>query len=496
MTAIDFAGHNDTEYKQGFNGKLFYQPLLDDDGLQSITNRDETPNLLVYAPSKEANAQTYGVLTGYFKEPAYSSYYDENDAYRRVTDDPTPSSQVFGHLVQATLTATSDHLLVDKQDFNCPISYTFDNSHRMWHQRTPDLYVDKDKGWEIVSLPFTAELVTTQQKGEITHFYSGSRFIEGSDAMIGHEYWLREYKGKKPNAPETAGIFTAAFKYPDASGADKTVGNTFLWDYYYSWNWDQIAEQKKAGPDKNSDIYQTYYNSGRNYEQYPLLTAAKPYIIGFPGKTYYEFDLSGEWIAKNTAETAPAQLKKQTISFVSVPGITIGISDDELSAVTADDYSFKPNYMSKTVEAEAGYLMNAKGKSFDVTTEQVASVPFRPYFVKASQPHQARAGTRSDVDIKHIIFDGDDSSFAISDEDPSNEEIGTETMIFTTRRHEIIVTSYLRKEADVRIYNISGITVTSFTIQPGETVNTYIPVSGVYIVRAADGRYQKKLAVK
>ena len=69
-------------------------------------------------------------------------------------------------------------------------------------------------------------------------------------------------------------------------------------------------------------------------------------------------------------------------------------------------------------------------------------------------------------------------------------------MIFTTRRHEILVTSYLRREADVRIYNISGITVASFTILPGETVNTYIPVSGVYIVHAAGGRYQKKLAVK
>ena len=33
-------------------------------------------------------------------------------------------------------------------------------------------------------------------------------------------------------------------------------------------------------------------------------------------------------------------------------------------------------------------------------------------------------------------------------------------------------------------------------IKPGETVDTDIPVSGVYIVRAAGGRYQKKLAVK
>ena len=190
------------------------------------------------------------------------------------------------------------------------------------------------------------------------------------------------------------------------------------------------------------------------------------------------------------ARPTMSSLDKQTISFVSVPGITIGVSDDELSPVAESGYSFMPNYMSKKVE---GYLMNVEGSRFDVTPEGgLATVPFRPYFV------QAPAGTRGDSRkaVKHIIFDGDDSSFVINEDDPSKEEIATENMIFTTRRHEIIVTSYLRVEADVRIYNISGITVANFTILPGETISTYIPISGVYIVRAADGRYQKKLAVK
>ena len=481
MTAIDFAGHNDGEYKQGFNGKFFYQPLLDDDGLQSITNRDETNNLLVYAPSADANAQTNGVLNAYFTDPAFNDSYHESP-YRCV-DISAGASSVHGHLVQSGLTATSDHLLIDKQDFNCPISYTFADGKRMWYQRNPDLYVDKEKGWEIVSLPFSAELVTTQDKGEITHFYSDSRKIEGSDAMIGHEYWLRGYEGGAID-PENDKIFKATFNYPDAAGDAKTVGNTFLWDYYYS---------KNTQKDANTDTYQTYYEEPRNLPQYPLLATAKPYIIGFPGKTYYEFDLSGKWTAKNTATPAPAQLDKQAISFVSNPGITIGVSDDELTATAQDGYLFMPNYMSKKV---VGYLMNTDGDSFDVTpTGGSATVPFRPYFVKANT-NGARGGTRGEGGVKHIIFDGDDSSFTISDDDPSEEEIGTETMIFTTRRHEIIVTSNLRVEADVRIYNISGITVASFTILPGETISTYIPISGVYIVRAADGRYQKKVAVK
>jgi hypothetical protein len=482
MTAIDFAGHNDTDWTIGRAGgapagvDLFYRPLLDENGLTSIINRDETNNLLVYAPAADGNAQTYGVLTAYFTEPAYSGYYDSSDPYRRVS--AAPYWTVFGHLVQSNLKATSDQLLVDKQDFNCPISYQFVDDKRMWHQRLPDLFVDQTKGWEGISLPFTAELVSTQDKGEITHFYSGSRTIEGSGAKIGHEYWLREYKGQKENTnPQTDGFFTAAFNYPDAAGDDtKTVGNTFLWDYYYSKN-----EQKDA----NTDTYQTYYKQSRSNDAYPLLATAKPYIIGFPGKTYYEFDLSGEWTAKNTATTAPAQLSKQSISFVSVPNITIRVSDDELHAVTADNYSFMPNYMSKK---EEGFLMNATGSSFDVTpTGGSATVPFRPYFVASPAPAPSYDVTRS------IHFDSSESSFTI-DEDPSDELTGE--LRFSVKPRKLVTSSTLRKPADVQIYSTSGVVISSFTIQPGETVETDINTSGVYIVRAANGRYTKKLTLK
>ena len=481
MTAIDFAGHNDNTWAIGTVASgspavadKFYPPLLDDDGLQSITNRDETNNLLVYAPSAENNAQTNGVLNAYFTDPSYEDSYQESP-YRCVAVS-TGASSVNGHLVQSDLTATSDHLLIDKQDFNCPISYTFDSDKRMWYQRVPDNFVSLKKGWETVSLPFTAELVTTHQKGEITHFYSDSPSIDENGTKIGHEYWLREYKGATVPSGSPA-VVTATFNYPDAAGDDKDVNNTFLWDYYYKLNTRQ---------DANADTYQTYYETGRKLKAYPLLATATPYIVGFPGKTYYEFDLSGEWTAKNTAETAPAKLDKQTISFVSEPGITIAISDNELSATPVDGYKFVPNYMSKVVD---GYLMNADGNSFNVTpTEGAKATPFRPYFVADN------AGARQ---YEHILFDSNDSSFAFGDDkDPSGDDFGEGDLVITIRQHAVSVTSSLRREADVRIVNMSGLTIANFTIQPGETVNTHIGVAGVYMVRADGGRIQKKLAVR
>ena len=473
MTAVDFAGHNDNTWSQGSAANAFYSPLLDSsDGLLSISNEGETPNLLVYAPSADVNAKTLEVLTDYFVDPVYTSYYTD-DKYRKVA--AASASSVHGHLVQSNLKAVNDHLLVDKRDFNCPISYQFADDKRMWHQRTPDLFVDLTRGWEGISLPFTAELVSTQQKGEITHFYSGSRSIDGNGTKIGHEYWLREYIGGSVD-PSNANIFKATLNYPTASGDAKQVDNTFLWDYYYSLN---------AQQDANTDTYQTYYQSGRSLANYPLLANGKPYIIGFPGKTYYEFDLSGEWTAKNTAAPAPAQLNKQVISFVSKPAITIGISDDELLAVSQNDYSFMPNYMSKK---ETGYLMNAAGSSFDKTpTGGSATVPFRPYFVYTGSNAPSYDVTRS------IHFDSSDSSFAIGDE-PSDELAGE--LRFSVKPRKLVTSSTLRKPADVQIYSTSGVVISSFTIQPGETVETDINTSGVYIVRAANGRYTKKLTLK
>jgi hypothetical protein len=210
-------------------------------------------------------------------------------------------------------------------------------------------------------------------------------------------------------------------------------------------------------------------------------------MIGFPGKTFYEFDLSGEWKVKNTAETAPTQLGKQTISFVSRPRISIEVSDDEISASAIDGYKFMPNYMSRTI---TGYLMNQDGNSFDKTPAGgSAATPFRPYFMPAS--NNAHQYARS------IIFDSSDASLTFGDDkDPSGDDFGEGDLVFTVRKHTISVTSSLRDEADVRIVNVGGLNMASFIIQPGETIDTHINADGVYIIRADGGRIQKKVVVK
>lgn len=502
LTAIDFAGHNDMHdeangankaYELGQNGDKFYAPLLDDGGLTGITNYDETKNLLVYAPAETsdddyANKATYDVLTDYFQEPAYSDYY-VNDKYRKVADATSVTSSIYGHLVMDENIAKSDHLLVDKEDFNCPIAYTFDNKHRMWYQRKPEdnEYVDINKGWQGISIPFTAELVTTDDKGEITHFYGGSRSIEGSEAKIGHEYWLRELNSiTEDSKTEDATVkyfAKASFLYPTATGSDKTVTNTFLWDYYYE------NTGKHNQKDKNADKYQTYYSSSRTHTAYPLLTSGTPYIIGFPGQTYYEFDLSGNFEAKNTA-VAIDKLGRQTITFASNTSIGIGVSDEETAGVVksasgtkAYTLTFKPSYMNEKLSTGTySYTLDGDGDSYDkvpATGDAVKVSAFRPYFT-------ATVTTGSPKMMPESILFGD----AYSSMEGEFKSAFDGDLEIDVQGHKIVTTSHLKEATTVRIINVSGVTVANFVIKPGETVETPVSIEGVYIAN------KKKLLVK
>ena len=368
------------------------------------------------------------------------------------------------------------------------------STYRMWYQRTLDNYVDREKGWEGISIPFTADLVTTQTKVELTHFYTYTE--DGKDESKGHEYWLRMFNGDM-QLKET-GVYEAKFNRPAATGNtadDKTVDNTFLWDWYYNEKTDPHHQ------DLNNDIYQTYYNSSRTYYQYPRLTADKPYIIGFPGETYYEFDLSGKWAPSTTASPQPGKLTAQVITFASEVGATIPVSSEAgvpwSGTVDSKTISctFHPSFLNRTFDAGTAdtFTLNAEGSSYDAipAANDVEVYAFRPYITMTITGSGAREKTRS------IIFSNDeDSQLKGVDEhgNPSDEEAGGINIY--SKKHKIVVESALSYETEVRILNLAGMTVNTFTIAPGETIETRINNAGVYIVQTADTRYTTKLAVR
>lgn len=500
MTAIDFTGGNGDVsggYKLGSNDGKFYAPLLDDDGITDFTNVDLTSNLLVYTGIGTTEATTTeNTVKGKLSDKAYAEVNSTYHTVAVVTDD------IRGHWVHKEGDAYQgirDHFLVDKEDFNAPIEYDFDGTHRMWYQRMPDSFVEPvfegegnsrtrtTKGWEGISLPFTAELVTTNTKGEITHFYN-----EGANDK-GHEYWLRKYEGGDMKTGSTD-IFVATFNKPTPAGTEdnKVYKNSFLWDYYYKYN---------SYKDLNSDDYPgTYYkpdpgndNIVNTYSHYPRLACATPYIIGFPGERYYEFDLSGKFEAMTAYENKPDvlhpnKLGTQTITFVSATNEKIHVSDTEIAekaeAQIHDGYTFITNFTAKTISD--GFILNTDGSSYDKTAS-ATTIPFRPYFTTA--PAGARQQTRS------IIFSEEQTQLKGKDDhDLRGDEVYS--LNIYAKRKKIVVESNLRETTEVRIVNPAGITINTFDIEPGETVETRINNAGIFIVQTTDGHYNKKLVVR
>ena len=429
LTAIDFTGSKkDMEQLLGFSLG---------DGL--------TKNLLVYAEDI-ANNPTYGNVSNYLNETALS-ISDNN--YKTVAKNESPSR---GHLVTKqgnNYVALTDHFLVDKENFNVPIVYKFASGKRMWYQREPDRFAvagnGNGDGWDIICLPFTANLVTTHQKGEITHFYGESKKM--------HEYWLRELNSVTTEDSETK----ATFASPAVGNTDYTATSTFLYDTYY-----------KDKNDANADSYQqNHYASVREYKNYACLQANTPYIIAFPGESYYEFDMSGIFVPEHTA-TSIGELKKQVVTFVSEEGATIGVTDDANLVKPADGYYFVGTYQEETINN--GYLLNAEGSAFvkgnAEGSQSVAqsSVPFRGYM------------TTSTPLTRQIFIGG-----AVEEEEPQDEVVNRGISVYG-RRGGIYIESTLEEEKTLLIYNVGGQIIKKVTVLPMGKI--FVPISsrGIYIV--------------
>lgn len=478
LTAIDLTGYNDNSSTNGADQNRFFAPILDYGSLAGFITDGLTRNLLVYA--KESESATFTVLTTNLPEATFTY----NSTYSTVAV-PANAAVVKGHLVtlkDGAYIADRNHYLVDKQNFNAPISYQFDNGHYMWYQRTPDNATDRyikdlNEGWETISLPFTADLVTTQTKGEITHFYGGSN--------IGHEYWLREFNSVNVSQDEFLNdIFTGVFSSPaaDAAAGMKTVTNSYLWDYYYS---------KFTRKDKNEDLYKhyqgaedsskDYYRTAREYDNYPFFTAGRPYLIGFPGETYYEFDLSGTFKAQNTYSDIP-KIAKQTITFVSVDEATIGISDSDysLKSVENDGYRFNSSYRAVNLAAGEGYMLNSgeavqPSSKFVKNAAATVTVPFRPYFTEVSgSPAPSRTATRADVLL--IGYAGD------NDGDPIADMVNDHGLAIYAIDRTIWIESTLEKPVKIDVFTAAGRPVGSVIVQPGGKESIGVNGSGVYIV--------------
>ena len=463
MTALDLTGYNDNTWNDGWSNGVFMTKVLDFNSLTGFRSDGQTRNLLVYTPYGTNTTNT--ILVNYLADQGYTM----GDYNSVAVLDYEDESRVKGHLVHTSYYDNDDkyyahgnQFLVDKQDFNVPIEYNFESRTHMWYQRTPERFVESmDAGWNVISLPFTAEYVTTQTKGELTHFYGSSK--------DGHEYWLREFNSVSTTSENEVSTSKAMFQAPAAVDDNtKDYGNTFLWDWYYS---------RSNRDDKNEDKYYEYYSGDHEYEDYPFYAAGQPYLIGLPGLRFYEFDLSGQFMAQGTY-SQPGRVPAQTLTFISPDaGTTIKVTDTEYasskSTNTHDGYIFTPTYQTKDVTD--AYLLTNDGASFKKSAS-AKTVPFRAYMTKAPSSAQQRAATRagSAADVLFIGY--------IGTTDPLIETPVDRGLTISGQHMQIVIESNLEEPATVNITTTAGKLLKQFVIQPGTKVTVPVSSRGIYIV--------------
>ena len=447
VTAIDFTGHQDYNYTDAASG---YRPYLDYEGIEHYTISGLTSNLLIYA-DPVGDAASYSLFEklyvpvlvyGKNNGSGYVNEYNELSVQLNL-------NQVHGHLVDLVVDeegnrsymAKRDQILVDKEDYNAPIAYTFDDNCYMWHQRHPEYYTEgDDNGWDALCLPFTAVLTTTQDKGQITHFYG--------DNTTNNEYWLR----KLYEVQTTDGEIHALFRRPEAiAGQALEVENKFLYDYYYS-----------KFNDANNDQYQEYYSQEtRIKEDYPFIEAYTPYIVAFPGKNFYEFDMSGQFVPANTGGEI-AKLNPQVVTFVSKEKESIRVTDDALAEQTVKigNYDYTGAFVNRARTNE--YVINNVGGSFQ--NESGSIVPFRAYMTTPASGAPRR------------ILIGN-----VTEEEEPIEDIANRGLTIYGKKEAIYIESTLEYEATVTIYSLSGQVVSRVKVMPMSKEVVTVPSRGVYI---------------
>ncbi|MBR2035240.1 MAG: hypothetical protein IJ984_04235, partial [Prevotella sp.] len=470
LTAIDFTGNSGKETGIAVD----YSPLLDYEGLAGFATRGITQNLLVYADAQDNLSHT--VLQTGLPEPALE--YGENNCVQPLP--ATTIATVNGHLVDfdgSNYTSPRTHFLVDKQNFNAPIAYSYTGDNAMWYQRKPETFIDiidgTTHGWDAVSLPFTAGMVTTHQKGDITHFY-------GTEDKA-HEYWLRSAVKVESNEGKPSIVFNRP-TLTDNTVFDKgnyETENSFLYSYYYQYNdvnddsnTNSSLQDNTVAGDNYGGIqtgnHGNYYNSTRTYTDYLYLTGGIPYIIGFPGERFYEFDMSGKFQPYSSA-SIPA-LDAQTVTYISLLNENIPVSDEQTESkkTAIDGYAYTATYQAQSLSGI--YTVNASGTAFEPAT---TTVPFRPYLAVNSSSAK-----------KHKAINISYEATAIKDTDFDRAH----GLRIYAKNRTIHVDSYLEVETDVNIYNTAGVLISSFRILPGEQRQVSV-ASGIYIVN------RKKLSV-
>lgn len=510
LTAIDFEGYRDNEYiknnkkmydfaSEDFDHNwidtadqaIYYPPTMDMPFDQVDSEGRIVLNSLEVGPEVTHNLLIYGRESApNLKQFHYSGLSSSSSLSNRDLALHSEDGIVAHHIVYEAKTGeeprVADDLfhLVDKHNFDAPIAFT---AGQAWYNRQPKGWADgtTDKSaWEGICLPFTAHDVyaastnpyatSKWDHGISTHFY-------GDDYKL-HEYWLRRFEKKdgdklifgRPTLDNLKGNVTdsisATYAYSNSYFLDTYGENTIFNDNYPSYTIDHSA----YGSYDENGVFQ----SATNFEKYRHLTARIPYIVTFPSKRYYEFDMSGEFFFEHIAG-AGSQAYPQTISY-QASNIKIPVTTDNapVSDYTDGGYTVKGTFVTLSANGQRAPLIEYDSDDASVQGTYFAgsssdSDKIYPFRVYVEQPVNSTKAL-------YISSRGAEEELAPGDDEEDGDDAFGELRIWAEGA-ELVVDSPYEESFHLTVFNVKGQAVRVIEVNEGE--NRYRGFSpGFYLI--------------
>lgn len=470
-TAINFAASDD-------NASRFSEFTIKD---------GVTQNLLVYTDANNENNDNdaYDIVdkTLKYTEETQEELIKGHHIAKSTTGDTYSTALL--HLVERTANnENSEGDACVKNDFCVPLKFSV--TDHAWYIRKPLYYAENTTGaWEGICLPFTVQKAEASINGEITHFYGTQE--------LHHEYWLRgltEVKATNAvnaaNTNEKSAIFKrlgaaddGLFHVANAEPQEYDFHNTFFVDTYKAWSYNE---------EKNS-----YYNEQHTYPGYLPLTAGIPYVVRFPGKRYYEFDLSSKFYnsllnRKAAAQTITFHAYGETSDKASKKAIVIPITEN-MGTENISGFSHRGTFAALQVANGTLYGMNDNGTAFISTSSSALAstpgsalshttvMPFRTYMAPASQ----QAKVRSTDATKVIRISETTGIDRIEPEANGNDEdtpAGEYLLIRPIGAHRVSIESTYATQ--LKVFSTTGQLHRILDVQPGTATYSGFP-DGIYI---------------
>lgn len=402
--------------------------------------------------------------------------------------------------------------LVDNQDFYAAAPFAV--TDRAWYERTPERFrnvtgahgydssdgktYSDGGGWEGICLPFTVNRVVASHNGELSHFYGPDSNKTETDSTklkhdVGHEYWLRGLTAvtttgddpttvatfARPSATAGSSLFTPSW---EATSSDASRGQT---TGAYTYHNDYFANLPNYNPQSGSTAHygDAATDSGYTMEDYVYMTACVPYLIAFPGNSFYEFSLqrSGLDDAGNHTQTLTFEAEGADDAPVIVHATKAGGTSAHSTA--ANGYTHVGTLL-RTDANPARLGLNALGTAFELNAAHDATAsetvkpgeiwPFRTYLVpQPSSPAPRRVVIGAVASAPDPILPA---------EEPEEElQPGAPALTIAIEGLDVIVTSTYDHDRTLDTFLPEGRLVRRHTATPG-TTTFRLPAPGIYII--------------